>query len=326
MSRLQWLNDRRKGLGGSDAAAILGASKFKNEWDVFFDKSGVKPVEDNSDQFHLLLGRLLEPVVAKLYEIKTGNVVIEPPGLLVHPEHDCIIGTPDRLVVGQPRGIECKTANAWSRTQWGEPGSDQVPDEYLIQSQHYLGLTNYDIWDVPVLFSGTRFEIFTVPNDKDFIAWMYDRLQTWWKLRIVQGVRPDIDASQGCSDYIRARFPRNDGNILPAPDHAVEIAQRLDHLRSKLDVIETENTTIENTIKDLIGDADGIEGLFGRVTWKKTKDGTVTDWQAVAKALMQDKPIEAQEAIVAENTKPKPGYRRFYFKPATPTTGDKQDE
>lgn len=322
MSRLQWLTERRRGIGGSDAAAILGASKFHTEWDVYVDKSGLRPLEDRDDEpLHLLLGRLLEPVVATLYEKRTGNRLLQPPGILVHPDHDCILGTPDRLVLGQERGCEIKTVNSWSRTAWGDPGTDQVPDDYLIQSQHYMGLTGFGIWDVPVLFSGARFEIYVVPRDADFIAWMFDRLTAWWRERIVNGIPPEIDGSSGASEYVRLRYPRNTEPLLIAPPEIEELAQRLGYLRQQADMIEADKTLVENKIKDAIGNAEGIEGAFGKITWKRSKDSPGTDWQAVATELSTLVDPETALEIANRHATVRPGYRRFNFKP---TTGDKK--
>lgn len=324
--RLKWLKDRRKGVGGSDAAAILGVSKFRNEWSVFTEKQGLRPVQDPDDEpLHLLLGRLMEPVVATLYERTTGNRLIEPKGLLVHPEFDCIVGTPDRLVIGQERGCEIKTVNPYSRTQWGEPGTDQVPDEYLIQSQHYAGLTGYGVWDVPVLFSGARFEVYTVPRDSDFIAWMYDRLVQWWKLRIIDGVAPEVDASNGCAEYIKARYPRNTAPLLTANDHLNELGQRLLHLKAQMDVLDKESTLIENTIKLAIGEAEGMAGTAFRCTYKRAKDSVKPDWEKVARELAKVASIDDDKfsEIVASHNATKPGSRRFLFKQ---TEGEATDE
>ena len=44
LSREDWLNYRRLGIGGSDAAAIMGLSPYATIRDLYFDKIGVMPV------------------------------------------------------------------------------------------------------------------------------------------------------------------------------------------------------------------------------------------------------------------------------------------
>ena len=40
LSREEWLAFRRKGIGGSDAAAVLGISPFRTGVDLYYDKLG----------------------------------------------------------------------------------------------------------------------------------------------------------------------------------------------------------------------------------------------------------------------------------------------
>ena len=49
LSREDWLNYRRLGIGGSDCAAIMGVSPFCTKRDLYYDKIGVKPVMDEEE-------------------------------------------------------------------------------------------------------------------------------------------------------------------------------------------------------------------------------------------------------------------------------------
>lgn len=44
LSREDWLEYRKKGIGGSDVAAIMGISPFATIRDLFYNKTGVQPV------------------------------------------------------------------------------------------------------------------------------------------------------------------------------------------------------------------------------------------------------------------------------------------
>ena len=44
LPREQWLEYRRKGIGGSDAAAVLGISPFRTGRDLYYDKLNTMPV------------------------------------------------------------------------------------------------------------------------------------------------------------------------------------------------------------------------------------------------------------------------------------------
>lgn len=38
MARIDWLLDRRKGIGGSDVAAIMGLNKWKSAYQIWLEK------------------------------------------------------------------------------------------------------------------------------------------------------------------------------------------------------------------------------------------------------------------------------------------------
>src|SRR6266852_4597282 len=66
---------------------------------------------DPDRDFLLDLGNSLEPVIAGLYEKQTGRTLIAlaPPGIWEHPKHPMLLGSPDRLVRGERRGVELKS-------------------------------------------------------------------------------------------------------------------------------------------------------------------------------------------------------------------------
>lgn len=74
LSREEWLDYRRKGIGGSDAAAIMGVSPFATKRDLFYDKTGIRPVlQENEDNWVAKeVGHRLEDLVAEIFSQKTG--------------------------------------------------------------------------------------------------------------------------------------------------------------------------------------------------------------------------------------------------------------
>src|SRR6266849_2791235 len=150
--------------------------------DVWLDKMGLKEETPDPDRDFLLdLGNSLEPVIAGLYEKQTGRTLIAlaPPGIWEHPKHPMLLGSPDRLVRGERRGVELKSENLF-QDKFGESGTDQVPEHYLIQCAHYMAITNYDAWDVALLHGGARFNIYTINRDLELEKAMVEQLLNWW--------------------------------------------------------------------------------------------------------------------------------------------------
>lgn len=78
LSEEKWLAYRRKGIGGSDVAALLGISPWRTARDLYFDKLNIVAVEDNEDNWVALeMGHLLEPLVAKIFQHRTGYKVYQ---------------------------------------------------------------------------------------------------------------------------------------------------------------------------------------------------------------------------------------------------------
>lgn len=76
LPREEWLNYRRRGIGGSDVAAILGVSPFRTARDIYYDKIGVVAVEpDESNWVPLEMGNLLEDLVARIFQKRSESVV-----------------------------------------------------------------------------------------------------------------------------------------------------------------------------------------------------------------------------------------------------------
>ena len=74
-TREEWLAERNKGIGGSDIATILGLSKWKSPLQLFLEKTGKVVAEDLSDKEVIYWGNVLEDVVAKEFERRTGKKV-----------------------------------------------------------------------------------------------------------------------------------------------------------------------------------------------------------------------------------------------------------
>lgn len=201
LERKDWLDVRKTGIGGSDVAAVLGISPWKSPLDVFLDKTGKSAPEPENDAMYW--GTRLETLVANKYCEVSGNEVRRVNSILRSEKFPCLIGNIDRAVCPEkgklpvvkgvfrtPKILECKTARSMS-DEWGANGTDQIPEYYLTQVLHYLGLTGCECCDVACLFLDSRkFGIYTVYADSDLIATMFARLAQWWDDYVAKNVAP----------------------------------------------------------------------------------------------------------------------------------------
>ena len=87
LSREEWLDYRKKGIGGSDAAAIMGVSPFATKRDLFYDKTGIRPAfQDYEDNWVAKeVGHRLEDLVAEIFSQKTGLKIFPVRTMFRHP-------------------------------------------------------------------------------------------------------------------------------------------------------------------------------------------------------------------------------------------------
>ena len=84
----EWLEWRRKGIGGSDAAAILGISPFATARDLYYGKLKILPFEEGEDNWVAKkMGHLLEDLVAEIFAKKTGYRIFQVKKMFHHPDY-----------------------------------------------------------------------------------------------------------------------------------------------------------------------------------------------------------------------------------------------
>lgn len=245
VDRSEWLEVRRSGIGGSDAGAICGVSPFKTALDVYLDKTGELEPVDISDNPAVYWGVELEDKVAAEYAKRTGNQVRRVNTVKRSKEHAFMLANIDRDVVGQKRGLECKTT-AMLRG-WGPAGSDEVPDEYLMQCMHYMSVLSYEAWDLAVFILPTRdFRIYTIPRDDHLIAYMVQIETDFWAA--VQRREPPLPdfAHAKTADLLKRMYPGTNGQTVPLPAdinhwHAVRLAAKETIKAQEAVVNEAEN-------------------------------------------------------------------------------------
>ena len=146
-SKEEWL-DARKGIGGSDASAIIGRNPYKTNQDLWREKTGRKEPEDISDKPYVKYGNDAEPLIRGLFaldypeykvEYFDNNMIINDRLPFAHASLDGELTDPD----GRKGILEIKTSNILQSMQ-RESWKDKIPDNYYVQVLHYLMVTEYD--------------------------------------------------------------------------------------------------------------------------------------------------------------------------------------
>ncbi len=145
LSKKDWLNYRRLGIGGSDAAAVLGVSPFATARDLYYDKLNIVSFEEDGDWVKKRIGHLLEDLVAEIFKVKTGFEIYQIHKMFRHPKHTFMLADVDYFITlpnGETAILEIKTTNYNAKDHWWQDGREVIPVNYEIQGRHYMCVMN----------------------------------------------------------------------------------------------------------------------------------------------------------------------------------------
>ena len=267
MSYEEWKEQRRKGIGGSDAGVVAGLNKWKSPIRLYLEKIGEFKDEEQNEAMYW--GNKMEDLVAKEYSERTGNYVERRNFILIHPEHDWMIANLDRVIYPNddskgPGVLECKNVSEYRKDEWKD---DEVPPEAYCQLMHYLAVTGYEWGVIAALVGGNKFVWKEFERDEDFINSLISIESEFWK-RVEDRNPPPMDESEDSKDILKLLYPES------VPDSSIQLPEDihdtlLDWMRLKKEIkeLDLQKDERENRIKALLGENE--KGYLGNlcVTW-----------------------------------------------------------
>jgi putative phage-type endonuclease len=317
-AREVWLAERRRGIGGSDAPAILGVSPWRSAFEVWLDKLGLAPKPEVT--LAQREGTVLEPLILDEYCNRTGAKLVKPP-LRWSEKHPWMLASIDAYSTNLKLIVEAKKSDWWGDADdpdyaWGPDGSDRIPIYYRYQVIHYMIV--YEVWhaDVAAWLPHRTFRVYHLDYDEALGNAIIEGERVFWHEFVVPQVAPQPSALDSVTKALNRLYPEQQQPIIKT-SYGPVTALLSEYLVSHRERDEAENrvAAAKNQLKWLIADAEGLEvpGVGG-VTWRKNKDGKQTDWRAVALAA------GASEELIQQHTQIKAGAR------ALKIAGKKGDE
>jgi len=305
LTRDDWLQVRKGGIGSSDAAAACGLSPYKSQLELWMEKTqrdaGLPKVDPNDDASPMYWGTLLEHIVAAQYTRRTGNRVRKINAVLQHPEHRWMLANLDREVVGASdvQILECKTAGYHGARLWEEG----VPEYVQLQVMHQLAVTGKQAADVAVLICGQELRVHRIERDERLIASLVELERDFWRC-VEEDVAPVPDGSDSADQALRSLFPFDRGTEVDLSGD-LEMSATFSDLVAVRQVIaghaETE-AKLKQRIQQRMGDASRAVFERGAVTWKRSKDSQAVDVDRLA---------QEHADLVSRYRVTRPGSRRF---------------
>lgn len=328
-ARRAWLQERRTGIGGSDAPVVLGISPWSSRYELYQVKIGaIEP--DSADEPWKELGRQLEPVVFRLLAMRTGRHVeaAEPFKLVRHHEHDWLFCTPDGwqwtsefeklLNRWDVNGIvQAKTAVSLNKHDWDQ----EPPDYYRVQLQHEMLASGCAWGTLAVLFIDqgvlTRivncalgftdesrneydtlakaindhcdFRFFDYEADTEFQSALLEAERAFIDLIDTQ-TPPSTDGSESCRRAIQRLHPCDNGTEVMLPDEWLEHSARLSELKAAKAGTEKEIAELENALKAIIGDATyAVLPDGSRYSWKTQTRKAYSVPESITRVLRKER-------------------------------------
>ena len=247
LSREEWLQLRKKGIGGSDAATACGLSRWKSRLMLYLEKTSAE-VED-IDNESMYWGRTMEPILRQEFAKRTGFTVQVIPYMFACKEYPWMLANIDGLVT-EPDGtkalLEIKTANGFAAKEW----DNGLPPEYYLQIQHYLAVCDLSKTYVAVLIGGNDFRYFPVERDEETIQTIIALEAEFWSY-VEKREQPPVDEKSG--DALALLYPKADSKTsLILPTEADNIVAAYFEVKQVIDELKPELEKYENQLKAMM--------------------------------------------------------------------------
>jgi putative phage-type endonuclease len=277
----EWVDNRKDYIGGSDVSSILEQNPYSTPLQVWMRKKGLMPPIESSPIMDF--GHYFEPILAAHFEGVTGLKTRQVHKTYQHQEHSFLRANIDRMVLAsgsEPTAVlELKTTTSLrTKSLDGE-----IPQEWFLQIQHYLGITGYEKAYLQIYERDTCtfHEPMLIDRADDLIIQNMNTLINWWNVHMVGGKRPEPINGEDCLIL----YPDStDGAIKEVTPTQFKLYKELVEIRGRKEELEQSEEYLKTLLKQAIGESEVLVcGGKPLVKWKSTSQNRL-DTTAIRKA------------------------------------------
>ena len=298
----EWLEYRRLGIGGSDASVVCGINRYKSPVELWLDKTGQIPPQEAGEAAYW--GTQLEPFVRAEFTRRTGIEVKQVKELLQSEEYPFMLANLDGICEVPDVGtciFEAKTASAYKAGEW----EDTIPDEYMLQVQHYMAVTGYAGTYIAVLIGGNTFKWRFVKRDEELISMLIELETDFWS-HVENRIPPPLDGSDASKNFLSGRFPSSTPQShITLPDTAAQLLAQYDEACAQLETATERKQQAENLLKEMLGENE--VGTVG---------GRIVTWKSVVQERLDGRTLKAEHPKLYKKYINQTSFRRFTIKSA----------
>lgn len=341
---------RAAAIGSSEVGVLAGLSRWSTPIAIYEAKVMGFELDAN---LAMDLGVELEEPIARVYA-KRQQRFLTRVDTLIDPSKPYAVASCDRAVYlsreswtkdlrakanredlkAAEKILEVKSTSWRMAHEWGDEGTDEVPDYFLAQTTWQMGVTGVKACDIAVLFDKDRFQVYRLILNQELFEGLYEIAARFMVDHVEPQKPPPPDASERYAEYLARAFPigklgkKEPETLITASEEGEAAVLLYAKLKLAVKRIEAHLVLASNRIKEEIGTTHGlVSPRFGKITWKQTKDGTKFDSLAafndvavLAGLLINRMPagdertgLEARlRAIPGTHTAKKPGHRQFH--------------
>ncbi len=275
MSHEEWLEERKKTIGGSEIGAILGLNPWQSAYSLWAERTGRIPGFEGNLQTKL--GSYLEEFVAKLFEENSGKKVRKTNYIWRNDKYPILHASPDRLLVSEDAGLEIKTTSAYNS---GKFKGEDFPGQYYAQAVQYMMITERRQWYIAVLVGNTDFHIYHLhrdPMDKPDCCEasllvedgeceaLYDAAVAFMDC-LQRDVPPALDGSDATHDALAEVYRDGGGDAIQLFGREGMVERWLE-LKKQIGALKDEQETIQNTLCADLGNSEVGAAGNHKVRW-----------------------------------------------------------
>lgn len=314
-SREEWLKLRTTGIGGSDAGAIMGLNKYATPLSVYLAKKELSSFSGNSATEW---GNILEDPVRQKAKEELGIEIETVPGMFTSKDNAFMNANFDGLVYieGEKEiagvkasglgGHEIKT----SRTGDGFT-SDEIPDSYYCQVQHYMAVTGIKFFVLTVfIFDKYEGRHYVIPRNDEFIANLIKAESEFWETNVLANNPPAPTGNENEADLLKS-LPM--AEEIELPKECATLLEEKAEIDSRIKELQGESEAIKERILMAMANLSSGSETATRTTatcgsWKITFNTQVSkrvDTAALKKAGIYDNYVKDSVSKVMRITKAK---------------------
>lgn len=301
LSYEEWLEFRKTGIGGSDASVVCGINRYKSPVELWMEKTGRQPHQEAGESAYW--GTQLESIVREEFTKRTEIKIDLCKQLLQSEKFPFMQANLDGVCHDPNYGdciFEAKTASAFKMSEW----ENSIPDEYMLQIQHYMAVTGFKAAYIAVLIGGNTFRWQLVERDEELITMLIRLESEFWKC-VENDTPPQLDGSDASAKFLADKFVECKKAQINLPSEAEKLIEQYSEACEKLTELTEQKQLAENKLKEMLGNNE--TGIVG---------ANIVSWKAVSQERLDSKTLKSEHPTLYKKYANTTSYRRFLIKSA----------